>query len=105
MAAGTFASRVLGAVRDAAIGEHGAGLQLADGIAEARRDECIGGERPDHVAARITAIGADRALARLTALTTLQTFTRGALTVFSVVIKMRPLPFGSTERSLTRMRT
>jgi CRP-like cAMP-binding protein len=34
----------------------------------------------------IRAIAADRALTLLTALTTLQTFTRGALTVFSVVI-------------------
>jgi hypothetical protein len=39
----------------------------------------------------IRAIAADRMLASLTALTTLQTFTRGALTVFSVVVAIKLL--------------
>ncbi|HEX8976098.1 MAG TPA: MFS transporter [Solirubrobacteraceae bacterium] len=43
----------------------------------------------------IRAIGADRALVQLTALTTLQTFTRGALTVFSVVVAIRLLGSGA----------
>lgn len=43
----------------------------------------------------IRAIAADRALALLTALTTLQTFCRGALTVFSVVVAIKLLGSGA----------
>ena len=43
----------------------------------------------------IRAITADRALTLLTALTTLQTFVRGALTVFSVVVAIKLLGSGS----------
>jgi MFS family permease len=43
----------------------------------------------------ISAIAADRALALLTALTTLQTFIRGALTVFSVVVAIKLLGSGA----------
>ena len=43
----------------------------------------------------IRAITADRALTLLTALTTLQTFIRGALTVFSVVVAIKLLGSGS----------
>ena len=43
----------------------------------------------------IRAIAADRALALLTALTTLQTFIRGALTVFTVVVAIKLLGSGA----------